>query len=616
MDYFQKGQNVKIYDDAISETVDLSLSAAPYGAPGLLWNMLHDGFVRNGMIDLVDDGDNGTFECLVSLQSSVEDFISASTYDVRFANLNGADIAGGYAATLMYAWFEVVGGELVLHLRAWIWHGAGLSTVLNLTTDPASQTFEEGQVYRFSVTWAHSGGVPGTTTVKLYVDGTLRDTDSASGYLCRDEIAGFCVHLMPELVAYVDIVETYMADMRLYSAAQSQATIDARKFTYLTGAEMSLICYWKIDEGTGTSCEDLTAGGNDGLIDDDGYAGNPEWGVAISDWTGTYDGVGTYAPTLVDYTYFNGRIDNAVLSKISPDIFETRISCSDYSARFDERLISANISNRLSGDIIKTFIPRFFSAEGVGCRTVSDGSTIVSMRLKFDTLRKMMDDIKRYSAFIWYVDAYKELRFHDPFDIAAPFNIDNATPTTSGYPMRFEMLDQEANYANRVVARASSVSSGVTIYTLYVAQVDSAIAARAVIEGGSGIHEMFTDLPTVTSDDHGEMMVLGILTEALLVGTNLSYITRYTSGLRVGMTQHVKHTEYGIDDDYIIIGLTFKLEGGYDPQYTIQLSSSRAYQELGNQIRDMVDAKSNFKPTGMTYVVNVPTGSIDLDPGP
>ena len=598
---FQRGQEVIIWDDAHTESVDVSNQFTPYGAPGLLWNTLHDGEVHNGMLPVVNNCDAGTYETLIALQSGVEDFIASASTNICWY-LSSTDNGGGYTGTIATGWFEVVSGSIRFHVRVYTWYGAGQNHQIDLITGAAAPTFNEGQVYRISLTWAHSGGSPGTESFILYVDGTSRATGSNTGWLFHDgSMVNFGTHLGVTIYTSIGTVETYQADMRFYSTAQTQSTIDTNKFSRLTGSETDLICYWKIDEMTGTNCDDLTSYSHDGTLQVGGGSYLPEWGVALKDWTGLYTGSGTHGAATKDYRWFTGRIESITLEKLPPNYYEIKFQCTDASSRFDERTMNANVSSMKAGDILKAYIPRYFGADLIGVRTVSDGPTILSLRLQFDKARTMLDDIKKYSGYIWYVDAYKELRYHAATAIAAPFNIDNTDTAHSYYPLEINYEGLNSNYANRIIARAQINDTTV----IFICQDTTEIAARIAIEGGTGIYEQYTDLATVTSIDHGEMLTKGLLSDAIDIGVNLSYTTRYTWGLRVGQKQHVKHTELGLDDDFIIIGLTYRLEAGVEPQYDVKLSSSRAYQEFGNQMKDMVESKSNFRTSGATQYDNV-----------
>jgi hypothetical protein len=554
-------------------------------------------------------------EFMFCIQESLEDLLASGTSFFQ-GWLVGCDAGGdelyNFIAFMLY--YDSGTKTHQYRVTTSTHYGSGMTYPVQFQTTGLS--FVEGTPYRVSLVWEHTGGSPGSTAFTLYINGSSAATGSGTGWLTHDASNQIANYFAPKYQAYMPIGESYISDHRFFTAAISSSLIDSRKYSLLAGNESSLQQYWKMDDGSGTNVNDGTANNYDGTLSNSPHT-YPAWGVCITDWLGTYTGSGTHGNQTVTYRYFTGRVDDVTIDKVGPDTFDSKIRCVDYSGRLDERLVSGTAANKKAGDVLKTYIPRYFQDEQIGVRTVSDGATVVFARWQFEKARKMLDDLKQYSAFVWYVDSYKELRFHDPFVISAPFNIDNSNINTSGYPIAFDLLDSTGQYANRILARGSVVnSSGETQYLLFIAQVDSVIAAKKAAEGGSGIYEQFTDFATVTSIDHGSMLALGALVEALLVGTNLGYTTRYDHGLRVGMTQHVKHTDYNIDDDYIIVSLEFRLARGVDHQYKVTLSSSRALYELGSQLRDMVESKSNFKPAGMTQIVLVDTSGIDLDPGP
>jgi len=612
---FSKGQQVILSDSIVTETVDLSSTFAPYGPPGLLWNMMHDGKCLSSAVPMVGSGENGTMEFLFCLQESQEDLLASGT-SFWMAHLYGCTADG---QTQLYDFFpfmlyyDAANKKHEYRIVCSTHYGSNQTTGVILIT--SGLALAEGVVYRVSLTWEHTGGSPGTTTFTLYINGTSAATGSSTGWLTHDASTQIANYFQANYQPYLPIGELYIADHRFWSSVRSAGNIDTYKFQRLGGSESGLQQYWKLDDGSGTNANDSTSNNYDGTLSVVNTL--PAWGVCITDWLGTYNGSGTHGNQTVAYRYFTGRIDNIKQEKTGPSSFDTIISCVDYGGRLDERIICATGQSKLAGAILKSYIPKYFQDEQIGVRTVSDGATVVFSRWQFDKARKMLDDLKQYSAFVWYVDAYKELRFHDPFVKAAPFNIDNSNPATSGYPMDFEVLDEVGQYANRILARGSLTDlDGQTQYLLFIAQVDSVIAAKKAAEGGSGIYELFMDLTTVNSIDHGKMLAIGALTEALLVGPGIAYTSRYDHGLRVGQTQHVKHTDYGVDDDYIIVGLEFKLAGGVDHQYKVTLGSSRAFFELGSQLRDLVESKSNFKPAGVTQIVAVNTSGIVLNPGP
>jgi hypothetical protein len=599
---FQKGQPVMIYDDTLTETVDLSTMFDPYGAMGVLYVPGVTGWAVADTIPRPGGGwPEGAIEFVVTLNSGLDDAVAiAPDYIFNFPKFFNVG-----ASFEFYIGYDVGAEKLYFGVKKPGPVSPGPPD-WDLPCDVSDPLILEGASYRISFTWQVAGG---SCLYELYINGALKNSGTFAGAPVFDDPFWFkTFHTSTTLSS----LEIYTADVRLWNDYRTGAEILADVGNYLIGSEAGLFAYYKMDEGTGVTISDSTAGAHDGQLVDGGGGVVPAWGVSVEDWTGTFDGTGTHGESVVPYRWFTGRIESAILVKDPPDIFVSLISCSDSSARMDERLVTLSASGRKAGDIIKTYIPRYFSAEQIGCRTVSDGASITFVRLQFDMLKKALDDLRKASAFIWYVDAYKELRFHDPFGVPAPFDIDNSDPTTSGYPLKFNMEEGSGTYANRIIARAA-IASGSTIvgYLLFIAESASAIADRAAIEGGSGIYEKFIDLPSSATVDNGSMLALGELAESLLEGTANTYTTRFPAGLRVGMTQHVTHSEYGIDDDFIIVGLEFSLVGGVDPQYVVHLSSSRAYKGLADQLRDLAESKSNFRPSGMYGILVVDTSSLE-----
>ena len=84
-----------------------------------------------------------------------------------------------------------------------------------------------------------------------------------------------------------------MSDFRLWNVVRSAANISANYQTRLVGNETNLAGYWKIDEGTGTSLDDLTSNNLNGTFGAAGAA--PTWAT---------DGPSVFEATSTSGTYF------------------------------------------------------------------------------------------------------------------------------------------------------------------------------------------------------------------------------------------------------------------------------------------------------------------------
>lgn len=66
-------------------------------------------------------------------------------------------------------------------------------------------------------------------------------------------------------------------DVRIWNVARTAEQINEMMKTSLTGEETGLVGYWPLNDGSGTTVQDLTAGGNEGLI-----VGTPVWVEALN----------------------------------------------------------------------------------------------------------------------------------------------------------------------------------------------------------------------------------------------------------------------------------------------------------------------------------------------
>ncbi len=58
----------------------------------------------------------------------------------------------------------------------------------------------------------------------------------------------------------------FIRDVRIWNVARTQAQIDANKYATLVGNESGLVGYWRFDEQTGSTVNDITANNNDGTL--------------------------------------------------------------------------------------------------------------------------------------------------------------------------------------------------------------------------------------------------------------------------------------------------------------------------------------------------------------
>jgi hypothetical protein len=256
-------------------------------------------------------------------------------------------------------------------------------------------------------------------------------------------------------------------------------------------------------------------------------------------------------------------------------------------------LLSVELVNKTCGDIIRLYVPRLFELDEIGCRTVADGPMVPTARYFFTVFKRVLDEIQKGSNYVWYIDPYKELRFHAKGAVSAPFDLDNINEPL--LYLRLTCDDSQGKYYNTLYTRGKFIDFNELEQNFLLVTVNrQEIAARAAVEGGSGVYEHYEDLATTRNPSHGIWVSQGMLADAIEQGLDVHYTTR-GADLRPGMTQHVTNSDYDVDSDFIIIESTFGLEAGKDPQYDVLLTSARRSKQLESLLDGALESKTNFR---------------------
>lgn len=118
--------------------------------------------------------------------------------------------------------------------------------------------------------WRHVAGVyDGSSTIKLYVDGELNATQSAT--------LGFIDYSHPRLIGgyfypdgtpnFRDFFPGLIDEVRFWNTARTQTEIQASMNEQLTGSESGLVAYYTFDERIGNKVVDLAGGDHNGAME-------------------------------------------------------------------------------------------------------------------------------------------------------------------------------------------------------------------------------------------------------------------------------------------------------------------------------------------------------------
>jgi len=145
---------------------------------------------------------------------------------------------------------------------------------------------------------------------------------------------------------------------------------------------------------------------------------------------------------------FSGKVFKAKSTgDSSREIF---ISCTDYSTLVDKRIVAEAYENTLAGDIVKDFILKYFTDEGIIEGIIQDGPVIERAIFNYDQGNIALNYLSDLTSYFWEVDKDKKLNFFDRATYTSPFGL---TDTSFNYN-NLTAEENGAEYRNRQYLRA------------------------------------------------------------------------------------------------------------------------------------------------------------------
>lgn len=109
-----------------------------------------------------------------------------------------------------------------------------------------------------------------------------------------------------------------LSDVRIWDEVRTAEEVDANYDVRLDGSEAGLVTYWSLNEGSGTTAQDLTATGNDGTVNGASWtAGN----VPLGTDSDTLSGIENLIGTGFDDTLIGDPGDNTLEGGAGIDIY-------------------------------------------------------------------------------------------------------------------------------------------------------------------------------------------------------------------------------------------------------------------------------------------------------
>jgi hypothetical protein len=143
-----------------------------------------------------------------------------------------------------------------------------------------------------------------------------------------------------------------------------------------------------------------------------------------------------------------GSIDNVTQS--GDHIIYVQVSGVDFSQLTDKRVIADSFEKTLSGDIVRSFIQKTFSQEGITEGNIQSGPEIEKAVFNYEDGNATMNYLQEVTGYNWEVDNNKKLHFFDRSTNTAPFSLSDTSSNYTGLSVK----KTRGKYRNRQYLRA------------------------------------------------------------------------------------------------------------------------------------------------------------------
>ena len=289
---------------------------------------------------------------------------------------------------------------------------------------------------------------------------------------------------------------------------------------------------------------------------------------------------------------FLGELRDVSIDSEDDDFINWACRAVDYRAVLNDRVVTIETDNvRRVIDIVQLLQNAALNSEGIlPAASNPVGTNVVpANRWPRRTVTDILDEIMVVENWVWRINFRKELVWGPYGQIAAP-QILTDSDVYQGQQVNIEKTKDD--YANKVIfvggtelmfvgGEARVVGGVVEVTVKDQAEIDR----RAVIEGGSGIHEITVEDPTVRNVPLATARANGILARRKQIATKIVLATDQ-AGFEVGQSMRVRLTKPRVDDTFLIerIGIRTLNPATGKARYTIHGRSSGVLENLGTYI--------------------------------
>ncbi len=281
---------------------------------------------------------------------------------------------------------------------------------------------------------------------------------------------------------------------------------------------------------------------------------------------------------------FAGIVDH--WNKTSPDLTTMRYQCEclDWSQILLRRKLRRNFTNVTVQTVVDSILDNELAGESLTIGTIDARSTLPLVDARDANVFEVLRTIAGATGQTFYVDFDKTIQMRSTTMPVAPLVLNEANTLLDGSVLN---TDTET-YRNRqtVIVTGTPGEDEDALTTSIQRENTDQIAARAALEGGTGIYEEIEEITHPISNDGVELALLGIGYANLRLAT--AGATRFTFscqvrgyGFRSGQIATVDLPTFGLVGTYVIERVSIREEAGVRLVYTLQLTNTsvqlRAY---------------------------------------
>lgn len=334
----------------------------------------------------------------------------------------------------------------------------------------------------------------------------------------------------------------------------------------------------------------------------------------------------------VDIRFYDEKLFSGLIQRIEPEpttdlsVLYYRCTASDWSIILSRHKLQRNFTNLPVVNVVESLLDNELAGEGFTLGTVDQGVTLplvdVQNSRAFDVLR----DMAGATGQAMYVDADKVIQFRSTTNDPAPKVLNYSTVEASS------LVEDLETYRNvqTVIVTGTPTKTGTTTEDAKVISVQrsnaSQISARQAIEGGTGRYEEIEEITHPTSNESGQLALLGIGYANLRLATSGTPRRTLTArvrgyGFRAGQFVTVDLAAINASGTWLIQKASYEEQAGQYLIYTLELTPSsrqlRAYDAWLNivkagkvtvQIPSAITSNVQTYTTPNTYSWSVPAG--------